>query len=237
MSNTSFQFKQFTVYHDLCAMKVGTDGVLLGAWAPAETATKILDIGTGSGLIALMLAQRSQAAITAIDIDEGAIRQTNINFRQSPWNSRMRVIAASLQEFSLQSPGTFDLIVSNPPYFVNALKSGQSSRDHARHTDTLPLKTLIHCTAQLLSTSGKASFVFPADGADQLEDIAWEEHLFLNNRTDVSNNEGGKPKRILMTFSFSRESVVRERLTLRDINNEYTNALKALCGDYYLDLK
>lgn len=237
MSNTSFQFKQFIVYHDLCAMKVGTDGVLLGAWAPAETATKILDIGTGSGLIALMLAQRCQAAITAIDIDEGAIRQAEINFRQSPWGSRMSVIGASLQEFSLQSPGTFDLIVSNPPYFVNALKSGQSSRDQARHTDTLPLKTLIHCTAQLLSTSGKASFVFPADGADQLEDIAWEEHLHLTHRTDVSNNEGGKSKRALMTFSFSRAPIVRKQLALRNMNNEYTDAFKALCGDYYLNLK
>lgn len=237
MSNPGFQFKQFTVHHDLCAMKVGTDGVLLGAWAPCETATKVLDIGTGSGLIALMLAQRSQASITAIDIDEGAIKQAEINLGASPWSSRMRVIHASLQEFCQQSPGKFDLIVSNPPYFINALKSGQTPRDCARHADTLPLETLMHCTAQLLSPSGKASFVFPADSADQLEDIAWEEDLHLTHRTDVSNNEDGKPKRVLMTFCFSRTPIIRNQLVLRDKNNKYTDAFKALCGDFYLDLK
>ncbi|MDD2526096.1 MAG: methyltransferase [Bacteroidales bacterium] len=237
MSNPGFHFKQFSVHHDLCAMKVGTDGVLLGAWAPCETTAKVLDIGTGSGLIALMLAQRSQAEITAIDIDEGAIRQAEINFGASPWSSRLRVVRVSLQEFSLQSTGKFDLIVSNPPYFINALKSGQTSRDYARHADTLPLETLLHCTAQLLSPSGKASFVFPADSANQLEDIAWEKDLHLTHRMDVSNNEGGKPKRVLMTFGFSRTPIMRTQLALREANNKYTDAFKALCGKFYLDLK
>ncbi|MDD4636242.1 MAG: methyltransferase [Bacteroidales bacterium] len=236
MSNPGFQFKQLSVHHDLCAMKVGTDGVLLGAWAPCSTATSILDIGTGSGLIALMLAQRSQATITAIDIDEGAIKQAEINFARSPWNSRMKVVSASLQEFSQHPPGMFDLIVSNPPYFINALKSGQTSRDRARHADTLPLKTLMHCTAQLLSASGKASFVFPAESANQLEDTAWEESLYLTHRMDVCNSEGGNPKRVLMTFSFSRTPIIRTQLVLRDENNKYTDAFKALCGDFYLNL-
>ena len=150
MSNSYFQFKQFTVWHDKCAMKVGADGVTLGAWADVSDVKSVLDIGCGSGLIALMIAQRSEAGITAIDIDGQSIEQTKENTGNSPWSERIKTVHASLQQFAANSDVLFDLIVCNPPYFNNSLKSPSESRTMARHTDTLSYTDLI-------TNAGKAS--------------------------------------------------------------------------------
>lgn len=137
MASPNFRFKLFTVWHDHCAMKVGTDGVLLGAWAQQKHARTILDIGTGSGLIALMLAQRFQEAeITGIDIDPSAAKQASDNFRLSPWSHRMHARCIDLHTFSLED-GHFDLIVSNPPYFSASLKNPNQQRATARHVAQL----------------------------------------------------------------------------------------------------
>ena len=137
MSNQFFNFKQFTVYQDKCAMKVEIDGVLLGSWTPINDAKKILDIGTGTGLIALMLAQRSDAEILGIDIDNNAFLQATENIKNAPWSNRITLIENSIQEFSESTTMRFDLIVSNPPYFVDSFKSPSESRTKARHTDFL----------------------------------------------------------------------------------------------------
>jgi tRNA1Val (adenine37-N6)-methyltransferase len=141
MSNPFFHFKQFTIYHNLCAMKVGVDGVLLGAWADCRNAGYILDAGTGSGLIALMLAQRSNAIIHAIDIDENSCNQAEINFTNSPFHDRLSVEHISFQNYF--PPVRYDLIVSNPPYFANSLKSPDKNRNLARHDEFLPIEVLI----------------------------------------------------------------------------------------------
>ena len=162
MPNPYFAFKQFTVRHDRCAMKVGTDGVLLGAWTDLSHSRRILDIGTGTGLIALMLAQRCMdARITAIDLDSAAVEQAQENIQASPWKDR---IEALQQDICTYHPnGTFDTIVSNPPYFIDSLKCPDGQRSTARHTDTLDADRLIGKVSELLTSDGRFSIILPAE--------------------------------------------------------------------------
>ena len=155
MSNPFFQFKQFTIRHDKCAMKVGTDGVLLGAWAGTESCSRILDVGTGTGLIALMLAQRSKAVVDAIDIDADACLQAQENAESSLFAGRINVFHSDLVDFAQASTHLYDLIVSNPPYFVDSLKCPNLQRNTARHTDTLTLEDLLQYSRKLLAPQGR----------------------------------------------------------------------------------
>lgn len=237
MGNHSFQFKQFNVNQQLCAMKVGTDGVLLGAWTPHNNAQNVLDIGTGSGLVALMLAQRLPlATIDAIDLDPKAVTQASDNFMQSPWSNRLHASPQSLQEWAASTPPTsYNLIVSNPPFFSNSLKSNDRSRNLARHTDTLPLQDLLQCSAQLLATDGILSLVYPYCSYPELEDIAWIHALFPQTITTVYPNPAGSPKRILATFGKKRQTITRNQLYIRDENNEYSTEYQLICKDFYLN--
>lgn len=158
MSNSNFEFRRFTVAHDLCAMKVGTDGVLLGAWA--NGGGRILDVGTGSGLIALCMAQRyPSASVTAIDVDEGAYRQAETNVRQSPFADRISVRQVALQQFT---DGGFDAIVCNPPFFKDSLRCPDPRRTLARHASSLPPSDLFRHASRLLAEGGEVSVVVPA---------------------------------------------------------------------------
>ena len=221
-----FRFKQFTVDDALCAMKVGTDGVLLGAWAPLpegllrgvpngeeklrkvekgeERFRKVLDVGTGSGLIALMIAQRMEdALVLGIDVDEGAVRQAEANFAASPWAKRLQVQQLSLQELAADESrwGTFDLIVSNPPYFVDSLKNPDAGRRLARHTDTLSLEALIAGAARLLTQDGTLALILPAEAEQRLIRIAKENTLSPYYITRVHTREGKPAKRVLMALA------------------------------------
>ena len=162
MANPYFQFKKFTVWHDKCAMKVGTDGVLLGEWASTERCQRILDVGTGTGLIALMLAQRSTAILDAIDIDSDACLQAQENIAKSPFANRIQVYQTSLSEYMPDENIKYDLIVSNPPYFIDSLKCPDTKRNLARHTDTLSLPDLLRGTRRKyrLGASLRATGVF-----------------------------------------------------------------------------
>lgn len=167
MSNPYFQFKQFTVRHDKCAMKVGTDGVLLGAWAPVQNAKYILDVGAGSGLISLQLAQRNPwASITSIEIDPAAAAQAKENIQSSPWSDRMEVICSDFRDYHAENK--FDLIVSNPPYFVDALKCPDNQRCMARHTSELNYELLFGHSTHLLSEQGIISVIIPSEVEKQL---------------------------------------------------------------------
>lgn len=229
MASDFFRFKQFCVWHNLCAMKVGTDGVLLGAWAMQGTTDTpstaeiqqtaggtngertaqhrnqaevhhILDIGTGSGLIALMLAQRfEQAKIDAIDIAPSAIQQTERNFEQSPWSERLRCSLSALQDY--QTDTAYDLIVSNPPYFQNSLKNPDQDRLLARHTDSLPYSLLLHHAARLVASQGIIAFILPAEAENDIIRIAETEKLFCTRLTRVCSKPGKNTKRILIEFS------------------------------------
>ena len=211
MSTPSFRFKQFEVWHDKCAMKVGTDGVLLGAWCPVEEVrgqtsdVRILDVGTGSGVIALMLAQRcSEAQINAIDIDSDAVAQAQDNFARSPWAERLHAHHCALQEISNHksevSCKRYDLIVSNPPYFVDSLKNPDQHRQTARHTDTLSYSDLLSCAAELLADDGTLALILPAEAENTILNLAQTAGLFPTRLTRVHSKPGKPMKRVLVAF-------------------------------------
>jgi len=220
MSTTFFRFKQFTVWHDRCAMKVGTDGVLLGAWCcqsgnrekvignkGTSEAVRILDVGTGSGLIALMIAQRfPEAQIDAIDIAPDAIEQATYNFSLSPWSDRLHAHLCPLQQVSplrgdLEG-SSYSLIVSNPPYFVSSLKNPDHGRELARHTDTLSYTDLLQHSARLLSDNGTLALILPASEEQNIIRLAATYGLYPTRLTRVfSKPTKSTPIRILIEFS------------------------------------
>jgi len=233
MSNPYFRFKQFTVYHDLCAMKVGIDGVLLGAWADCRNIQFALDVGAGSGLIALMLAQRSQALIHAIDIDENACKQAEINFNNSLFHSRLSIESGAFQDFS--SSVRYDLIVSNPPYFAQSLKSTDVNRSLARHDEYLPLDVLMEKSASLLSPQGKAAFILPFDRCEKAHTIALENRLFLCRKTLVSTLQDQHPKRVLLEYSLANQGATEENsFYIGKTKQTYSDEYRALTEEFYL---
>jgi len=237
MSNPYFRFKQFTVFHDKCAMKVGIDGVLLGVWAPIGDAKNLLDIGTGTGLIALMLAQRSSAMITAIDIDQDAVYQAGQNVLNSPWKDRVAVQRSSLQEFAANEADTFDLIVSNPPYFVNSLKNPDKNRTTARHTDSLPHEELINDSLKLLSAEGRLCIILPVNEGLQCVDFALSKGLFCSKLVKVFPKPGVTAKRLLLEFGFTKaDTVVSELVIETEERHHYSTEFSVLAKDFYLKL-
>lgn len=234
MSNSYFQFKQFTVWHDKCAMKVGTDGVLLGAWTSVQHSRRILDIGTGTGLVALMLAQRSQSAITALEIDSQAAVQATENFGRSPWRDRVEVVVADFKQYR---PDTqFDVIVSNPPYFVDSMKCPDNQRSIARHNNELTYDDLLRGVSALLSSDGAFTLVIPTDAADRVKDIAQTYCLYPEQQLDVITKPGGTPKRTLITFTFTQQECRTEELLTEVARHQYSDAYAALTKEYYMKL-
>ena len=231
MSSASFRFRRFEVFHDRCAMKVGTDGVLLGAWAgqslseqplseqllsdasaPAQQSDAVagsfpvLDIGTGSGLVALMLAQRFPGAhITALDIEPSAVEQAQYNFAHSPWPDRLTAVHSSLQSFP--SSVRFRLIVSNPPYFRNSLKNPDKSRELARHTDSLSYSDLVAHTARLLAADGVACYILPAEAESELLSLLRAYSLCPLRILQVHSKPGKPAKRLLIEFTHLSSSL------------------------------
>jgi len=238
MSNSYFQFKQFIIQQDKCAMKVGTDGVLLGAWTEPENAQRILDIGTGTGLIALMVAQRSNALIDAIDMDEGAYIQSKENIQMSPFNQRIRTFHSSLSHFKNNvSVGSYDLIISNPPYFTNSLKSPDIQRNAARHTDSLSLNDLIEDSLSLLNPNGRISLILPSENENHLIHIIEQNSLHIIRSTDIITTQGNTPKRFLVELSHSpNPDYQKDSLTIEVSRHEYTSEYRTLTKDYYLHL-
>ena len=226
-------------------MKVGTDGVLLGAWCPVDSRAssskssksfKVLDVGTGSGLIALMLAQRLQGAqITAIDIDAGAVEQAQYNFSVSPWADRLDCHQQALQE--LEGEGLYDLIVSNPPYFQDSLKNPDTQRAMARHTDTLSYEELLKYSARLLTTEGILALVLPIEAESQIIAQAKAYGLFPTHITHVYPKPGKAAKRLLIALqaTFSNEIGAKlNELTLESENEPRSEAYKELTKEFYL---
>ncbi|GAB6008055.1 tRNA1(Val) (adenine(37)-N6)-methyltransferase [Dysgonomonas reticulitermitis] len=234
MPNPYFKFKQFTIYHDRCAMKVGTDGVLLGAWTDVENIKNTLDIGTGSGLIALMLAQKNRdMSIDAIDIDNNAVEQAGENAMSSPFSSQIRCFNTSLQEYALNCDQKYDLIVSNPPYFEQSLKSPEKNRSAARHTDSLPVDELIRLSSKLLTFDGRLSVIYPFEYKDYL---LQQDYLFVTRVTNVYPVPDSLPKRVLIEFSKQRSSLEENDLLIEKKRHVYSDEFVSLAKDYYLKL-
>lgn len=238
MPNPYFQFKQFTVYHDRCAMKVGTDGVLLGAWTNVEDSYTALDVGSGSGLISLMLAQRNnKLRIKAIDIDKNAFEQSIINTRISPFKTQIECKHTSLQDIPNSETSLFDLIVSNPPYFNQSLKSPDSKRSIARHTDTLPIEDLINYSSKLLNSNGRLSIIYPHHDKDLLIALGHNYGLYASRITNVYPTIGSQPKRILLEFSRKESRIFSENdLVIETRRHEYSLEFTELVKDFYLKM-
>ena len=206
-------------------MKVGTDGVLLGAWAPMGS--RILDVGTGSGLIARMLMQRCpEAEVEGIDIDEAAVEQAKGN--------GVKAFCARLQEWQ----GTYDLIVSNPPYFQNSLKNPDEERKTARHTDTLSYAELVKHSARLLSEGGQLAVILPAEAENEVRQLAAAEELYLTRVTRIYSKENKKPKRVLLVFQLKIEDlrfeILEDSLVLEDEKGGRSLPYQELCKEFYL---
>ena len=237
MPNQHFQFKQFTIHQDQCAMKVGTDGVLLGAWVDCQFAQRILDIGTGTGLLALMLAQRSEANIDGIDIDEPAVLQAKENIQNSKWANRIHISHSSFQDFHKKQTVCYDLIVSNPPYFENSLKSPSEERTTARHTDSLnPIEILIG-SKKLLTTDGRLCIILPLDEGLQFIAKAEEYGFYCQQKTAVIPRIGAAVKRLLLCFGLEKTVCQESELVIEtDKRHSYSDEYKKLTEDYYLKL-
>lgn len=244
MPNHIFQFKQFVIDQSLCAMKVGTDGVTLGAVAEVENARRVLDIGCGTGLLCLMTAQRNQTAeIVGIDIDEDAVRGATQNCEASKWADRISIVGKSLQEFLKTAPSAFDKIITNPPYFEDSLKAPKASRTLARHTDSLPFSELASSASTLLSDDGSLSIILPTDAHEKFEKIASEYGLLLRKKTLVYPKPGAEVKRVVGEFVKIKneecgiKNVEVAELTIEtDVRHQYTDDYIRLTKEFYLKM-
>lgn len=234
MRNSFFRFKQFTVYQDKCAMKVGTDGVLLGVLADISKATRILDIGTGTGLIALMLAQRQKDAhIDAIEIDEQAAQQAQENIAQSPF-CHIHVHTTALQAYNSTQP--YDLIVSNPPYFVNSLKAPNAARNLARHTDSLSFADLLQGADRLLHNDGCFWVILPHEQTDAFCTLAKQQGLYPYHKVHIYPRSDKPAKRIVMGFIRQNTGCIEEDLIIEtEQRHTYSPAFARLTAPFYLD--
>ncbi len=237
MSNKPFQFKQFSINQDKAAMKVGTDGVLLGAWVQLNNEFSVLDIGSGTGLIALMLAQRSCAeVIDAIELNDGAYEQTVENFEQSDWGDRLFCYHASLQEFVEEMEEGYDVIVSNPPFYNSTYKELDENRAMARHTDSLPYSELLEGTATMLTESGTCAFIIPFSEEVEFIDLAFKNGLHLNRVTRVKGALNSPIKRSLLQFSFKESEIESNELVIELERHIYTEDYIKLVQDFYLKM-
>lgn len=235
MGKAFFRFKQFSIHQELCAMKVGTDGVLLGAWTNVSNGSSILDIGTGTGLVAIMLAQRTSASIDAIDIDNGACLQAEENVKQSPWKNNISVIHSPLQLFAMEAQKIYDIIVTNPPYFTNALKTPNEQRNLARHNDSLSITDILQGVNKLLNPAGRFVIILPYIEAQLFIVESAMYHLYCNKKLVIKTLPTKKPTRIIMEFSKRRTKLVEDELSIYHSENIYTEDYKELTKDYYIN--
>ena len=227
-----FKFKQFAVEQDDVAMKVGTDGVLLGAWAECEGARRILDIGTGTGVIALQMAQRNPTAqVQAVEIDETAARRARANFDNSPWAEHLQVAQTAVQEF--EPTEKFDLIISNPPYFIDSLLPPDAKRSTARHTHDLTFEELDKAVCRLLAENGKFALILPVTEFEKYLSLT---QLYIVRRCDVYSIEGGAVKRVMGEFAKQKPTKVAHETLAIEVENrgEFSAEYRALTKDFYL---
>ena len=236
---SKFQFKQFSLEQDRCAMKIGTDGVLLGAWTPIQNhPNSILDIGTGTGIIALMLAQKTSATqIDALEIDEDAYEQATDNFENSPWNDRLYCFHAGLDEFVEEPEDEYDLIVSNPPFYTDDFKSATEQRDLARFADSMPFEDLIEAADLLLSENGIFSVIIPFKEEEKFLALAAAYELYPLKITRVKGTPTTEIKRSLLAFSRNKNTDFPvDELIIETARHIYTSEYIELTKDFYLKM-
>lgn len=237
LRRNGFTFKQFFVAHDRCAMKVGTDGVLLGAWAPVKQASRILDIGSGTGLVALMLAQRTSehVLVDAVELENDAAGQASENFAESPWLSRLKVFAEDINLFTQRSARQYDLIVSNPPYFESAVACRDEARNAARYTETLTHDALLRCAGQLITPNGTFCVVLPYEIGLAFEKAAQQQDWHTQARVDIRDRPGKPLNRMLLALTKQPQETQYHELALREQLNVYSAEFRELIADFYLN--
>ena len=233
-----FQFKQFSIQQDKSAMKVGTDGVLLGAWVDvSDEIESALDIGTGTGLLALQLAQRSYCkTIDALEIEPNAFEQAVDNFENSDWGDRLFCYHASLEEYANEVDDKYNLIISNPPFFNSTYKELEQKRALARHTNSLTFKELLQYTSKLLSRTGTCAFIIPFQEEEYFLKLAAENDLFPLRITRVKGNTKTNFKRTLLQLGRTKVAPKIEELAIEIERHIYTREYKNLVNDFYLKL-
>ncbi|HOZ79990.1 MAG TPA: methyltransferase [Ferruginibacter sp.] len=238
MPNNYFKFKQFTIQQEHCAMKVCTDACLFGAYVADQVKTKssakILDIGTGTGLLSLMLAQRVPALIDAIEIDEAASLQANKNFEQSPWKERLTVFNTDVLQFDTDK--NYDYIISNPPFFEKDLKSNDNSKNNAKHDTSLTLEQLLSVTKSLLKEDGTFAVLLPCHRVEEFISMASTNDFHLSKKILVKQTEKHDPFRGILIFSRLQAVQYEETIVIKNIEEKYSTRFSELLKDYYLYL-
>jgi tRNA1Val (adenine37-N6)-methyltransferase len=237
MPNTWFRFKQFTIQQEHTAMKVGTDGVLLGAWASVPgPGSRVLDVGTGTGLIALMIAQRTwDVSVDALEIDPSSARQANENIQDSPWKERMNCIHSSYQDYSIQCKHRYDLIICNPPYFSASSKTPSKEKNLARHDDSLSLGDLFKGSVSLMKETTIISLILPVEKEVQAFDLMSEHQLYCKRITRIIPAPGKSTNRVLLEFSFIPGKCQEDELSIETgERHNYSEKYKNLTDAFYL---
>ncbi len=233
----AFRFKQFIVEDDRSTMRIGTDAILLGAWAETGPAQSALEIGTGCGVISLMLAQKSNIPIDAIDIDEESAKQAGSNFMKSPWSDKLHALHVSLQQHVHTSGHKYDLIITNPPFFSGSLKSPDEKRNRARHSSDLSQKELIGGVMNLLAPGGSFLLILPFSESVKFSGLAATSGLFLQKKMKIRPKAGKPVNRILNIFGFRNGVHLKEEeLIIRNADNSFTKEYLQLTQDYHHDL-
>lgn len=230
-----FRLKHFDVYHGSSTMKVGTDAFIVGSWLKTDpVCRRILDVGTGCGIIALMLAQRSTARIDAIDIDEPSIEEAKSNFNNSPWNSRLHAIHASIRDFNPDEK--YDLIVSNPPFFRNSILPASARFRLAKHTTTFPLEDFVNKSKSLLMPGGKLAVILPDDVAVEFSNLAEDSGFNHSELLKIIPKEGKPVNRVVLVYLLNElANAIVESLVIRDVSGQYTPAYKLLTEDFHAE--
>ena len=234
MPNPYFRFKKFTVFHDRCAMKVGTDGVLLGVWANISNTQEILDIGTGTSLIALMLAQRSNAQIDAVEIDLEAYNQARENIKNSPWSNRIQLYHNSIQNYAINCSKRYNLLISNPPFFTNASKAAIKARTIARHSDYLEQIDLLQIAEKLLCEDGRLAIIYPTEQAKTFQEKAETFGFYCQRKLYVKSTLKSPIKRILLEIGKNQLDYQESTLVIETARHIYSAEFVNLIKNFYL---
>ena len=234
-SSKPFQYKQFAISQDRCAMKVGTDGVLLGAWADIQATKKALDIGAGTGVIAIMLAQKIRDAVVhAVEIDRAAYEQAKENFEISPFSERLAIYCDSIQDYAKTSDQRYDLIVSNPPFFSGGTFSSNQDKNNVRHTVKLSHGDLLQSARHLLNKDGKLCVILPLLEGLRFVEVARNYHLYCVRITEVIPKAGKDIERLLLQFELNQREIIKDQLIIQyEERNDFTEAYKILTRDFY----
>jgi tRNA1Val (adenine37-N6)-methyltransferase len=230
-----FQFKQFSLSDCNCAMKIGTDGVLLGGFASGFKAERVLDIGTGCGLLALMIAQKTDGLIDAVEIDKNAAEQARENFKNSPWHNRLKVFHTCIQNYTIDCENHYDLIVCNPPFFQNSLKCFNEQRTLARHNQRLDFSGLFICASKLISSNGKMIIIVPVELYNEVQKNLSISGLNISEKVFVKPNPDLKPKRLIIALSKETVNIpVEKTITIEnETRHQFTDEYKQIMKDFH----